>query len=137
MRQHIAIITAESRIKDNYINQSESRLLLSELYNKELYPNAVYNYRDGTLFYSYVVNLNENSLEDDLKDLKNLAFKSFNQKSILYADANRNIQRIFKNGKIKDLGQLTLVKKDEAQDNNEYLLSTVSGYEEYFICKQN
>lgn len=47
--------------------------------------------------------------DDEINTLKDLAFKSFNQESILYQDANGKAYLIYNNGNEKSLGKLRQV----------------------------
>lgn len=76
-------------------------------------------YRNQPVETSFVVVINNS---DDIENLKSLAFNSFDQESILVQDANQEAYLIFNNGKTQNLGQLTQVSKEVAQDLDGYTI---------------
>lgn len=101
--------------------------------NKASTVNVVNAFRDNKLNSSLIVGVNDSK---DVKHIKDLAFKVFDKKSIIFGDDKRNMKRIHKNGKETELGSLTLVDKETAFKNKEYLISNViNNKDEYFIFK--
>lgn len=68
---------------------------------------------------SFVVVVNS---QDDIENLKSLAFNSFQQESILVQDSNQEAFLVFNNNKTLNLGRLEAVTPDQAKKLDSYTI---------------
>lgn len=78
---------------------------------------------------SFVVVLRDNV---ELETLKDFAFKSFNQESILHQDSNGEAYLLYQDGRTEQLGRLEQVSKEEATKQDSF---TVMG-DLYYVTKK-
>ena len=58
--------------------------------------------------------------ETDIQTVKNFAFKSFNQESVLYQDSNQEAYLLYHDGTTKQLGRLEQVNPKEIETLDNY-----------------
>lgn len=73
----------------------------------------------GVMEDSFCISLKDNVWEDELDILKGFALDNFSQEAILFSDANRATELMFKDGQ-ESIGRLTSVSKEEATQSENY-----------------
>lgn len=115
--QQIIILSANQ----NDGNNEKNRQLHENL--KACLTDCGFRYKEATGVYkgqeedSFVVLVNN---ETDIQTVKDFAFKSFNQESVLYQDVNQEAYLLYQNGTTKQLGRLEQV--------NSKLVETLDSY---------
>lgn len=115
--QQVVILSAEladKRFESNRQRTSNLEACLDDCNMRFKPAKGVYK---GRAEDSFVVVLKDNA---ELETLKDFAFKSFNQESILYQDANGEAYLIYQDGKAEQLGRLEQVSEELARKNDAY-----------------
>lgn len=110
--RQVVILSAELSSLSKKENERRSELLNDMLVELNFSFNPALGVYKGVGESSFVVLINDGA---DLETLKNFAFKSFNQESILHQDANQEAFLIYQNRTMERLGRLEQISKDEAE----------------------
>lgn len=113
----VVILSAELSSLSSKENVRRSELLndmLTELKMPFKPAEGVYKGMKET---SFVVIVGDNS---ELETIKNFAFKSFNQESVLHQDVNQEAFLMFQDGNVERLGRLEQVSKQEVETLDAY-----------------
>lgn len=78
--------------------------------------NGVYK---GVMEDSFCISLKDDAWETELETLKGFALDNFGQEAVLFSDANRATELLFKDGQ-EFIGKLTSVSKEEAIQSENY-----------------
>jgi hypothetical protein len=117
--QQVIILSAESDKKTPEQNNATTRILKHCLEDcNMLFGEAMGMYK-GTSENSFVVVIQD---IEEIKILKDFAFKNFNQESIIYQDANQEAYLINNNGTHEQLGELAEVSEIDAINLDSYTL---------------
>lgn len=118
--KQVVILSAERSENSKEVNAANNELLAANIKDLGL-PFSIGSgvYQNGPEEVSLVVGVNSSS---DIEKLKEIAFKGFNQESILHQDANQEAYLIYQNGKIQRLGRLEEVAKEVAVNTCNYTI---------------
>ena len=115
--QQVIILSAELSSNNKEENLRRTRLLgdiLKDLKLSHSPSTGVYN---GVSENSYVAIVKN---QEEINTLKDIAFKNFNQESILHQDANQESYLLFNNGDSKRVGRLEEVNPKEIERLENY-----------------
>lgn len=115
--KQIVIISAEKTTNTITQNRANTMELKEHLESQGFYHKRAMGMYKGTPENSFVVLVNNSN---QLGRLKNLAFKVFDQESILYRDANNYATLVYSNNKIEGLGKFKAISKDKAMTLDAY-----------------
>lgn len=113
----VIILSAELSSLSSKENVRRSTLLNDLLVELKMPFNTAEGVYKGMKETSFVVIVGDNS---ELETIKNLAFKSFNQESVLHQDVNQEAFLMFRDGNIERLGRLEQVSKQEVETLDAY-----------------
>lgn len=123
--QQAIIISAEHSSQTIQGNKLRTQTLSDCIDDIGLISNLATGVYKGVEETSFVVLIKDQVEIDALKDF---AFKTFDQESILYQDANSEAYLFFKDGTTKQLGRMQLVDKTVALQKDNYTLMNGNYY---------
>lgn len=126
---NIIILSAERVGHTAYENMQRTDMLRSMLLDCGFAFNSIKGFYKGVEEKSFVVIVKDAA---DFETVKDFAFKTFQQESILHSDANRFTKLIYGNGSEEVLGKFTQVPESVALKQESYTYSEQTS--EYFIC---
>lgn len=127
--RQVVILSGELSSLSSKENVRRTELLNDMLVELNFSFNSALGVYKGVAESSFVVLINDSA---DLETLKNFAFKSFNQESILHQDTNQEAFLIYQNGTMERLGRLEQISKDEAES----LISYTEMDGKYYTAKK-
>lgn len=123
--RQVVILSAETKTESTESNNRRTNNLEACLGDLNLAARRATGVYNGTQETSFVVLIND---QTDIDTLKDFAFKSFGQESILHVDSNQEAVLIFNDGKTEGLGRLEQVSKEIATGRDNYTIMGDSYY---------
>jgi hypothetical protein len=117
--RQVVILSAELKTETTEANKRRTNNLESCLVDMRLPFKRGTGVYKGTEEVSFVVVVND---ELDIQTVKDFAFKSFGQESILHVDSNQEAVLVFNNGVTERLGRLEQVEQSVALGRDSYTI---------------
>ena len=117
--KQVVILSAEKTDKTQAENLIRTENLIGILNDIDLPFKQTLGAFNGVTEQTFVVVIND---EQDVDFLKNIAFKTLDQKAILLQDANRQAHLITNTGESTNIGKLDVVTKEVALNLGNYTI---------------
>lgn len=112
--REVIILSAELSTKDTTINDMNTKLLGNSLTTLQINSSLACGVYKGITEASFVT-LPKN--KDDIQKIKELAFNTYDQESILYQDKSGDAYLIYQDGSKESIGQLRKVNNNKGLEN--------------------
>ena len=116
-KNQVIILSAELPRLDYYVNQDRTTLLRNMLIDIGLPFRSVRGFYKGTMEHSFLVVINDMTLFETVRDF---AFKTFEQESILYQESSGLCSLIYNDETVQNLGKMHLVNEETAKMKDSY-----------------